>query len=312
MSDQDRPVADASAVPAEGASQPRPRSVAVIPVRGHAALLDGALAALSAQTVAPDQIVVVDDSPEPVLDLAAPVTVVHSGGLGPYGARNTGVAAAADAEVVLFLDARSRPRPQWVERTLASFEEPEVGLVGSDTLVLGGPSLAERASEFQQFSRLDKYVADPFFLPYLPTCNLAVRRSDFDAVGGFSGVRSGGDADLCWRLQVTTGHRLDVVQEVLMEWVPRNEARQLLEQNYRYGKSHHGLRREWASEGLEVVPPLPAWRLAARTGKAVLRFGAALPRGGSARAERFVALAGACFDWGYWTAHHRDQPVRPG
>ena len=295
--------------PAASPAHRRPRSAAVIPVRGHAALLEGALAALAAQTVPVDEVVVVDDSPEPVLTLPAPVRVVHSAGAGPYAARNLGV-AATDAEVVLFLDARSRPRPDWVRRTLERFADEGVGIVGSDTLVRGGNSLAERASEVQQFSRLDKYVAKPFFLPYLPTCNLAVRRSDFDAVDGFSTVRSGGDADLCWRLQVATGHRLDVVPDVLMEWVPRDEARQLLEQNYRYGKSHHGLRRDWSDRGLDVVPPLPAWRLLVRTGRAVLRFGAALPRGGRAPAERFVALAGACYDWGYWTAHRRGRAQR--
>lgn len=293
----------AAAAPAPGGTR-RLRTAAVLPVRGHAALLDGALAALAAQTTPLDEIVVVDDSPTPVLQLDGSVRVVHSAAAGPYAARNLGV-AATDADVVFFLDARSRPRPDWVRRTLERFADGEVGIVGSDTLVLGGSSLAERASEVQQFSRLDKYVEKPFFLPYLPTCNLAVRRADFDAVQGFSTVRSGGDADLCWRVQVATGHRLDVVPDVLMEWVPRDEARQLLEQNYRYGKSHHGLRSDWSGRGLDVVPPLPAWRLAARTGKAVLRFGAAVPRGRDAQAERFVALAGACFDWGYRNAYRR-------
>ncbi|MEW1958809.1 glycosyltransferase [Kineococcus sp. NPDC059986] len=280
------------------------RTAAVLPVRGHGAMLDAVMACLRAQSVTLDEVVVVDDAPVPTLGPVEGATVVPSHGAGPYAARNVGV-AATDADVVFFLDARSRPRPEWVERTLERFADAQVGIVGSDTLVRGGTSLAERASEVQQFSRLDKYVANPFFLPYLPTCNLAVRRSDFDAVDGFSSVRSGGDADLCWRLQRTTGHRLDVVPDVLMEWVPRDAARQLLEQNYRYGKSHHGLRRDWSGRGLDVVPPLPGWRLAARTGRAVLRFGAAVPRGRDAQAEQFVALAGVCFDWGYWRAHRR-------
>ncbi|WP_432547375.1 glycosyltransferase family 2 protein [Kineococcus sp. SYSU DK004] len=280
----------------------RLRTAAVVPVRGHAALLDGALEALRAQTLPLDEVVVVDDDPQPSLRLPAPVRVVTSRGAGPYAARNLGV-AATDADVVLFLDARSRPRPRWVERTVAAFADPGTGLVGSDTLVRGGSSLAERASEVQQFASLDKYVRAPFFLPYLPTCNLAVRREDFTAVGGFSTVRSGGDADLCWRVQRATGHRMAVVEEVLMEWVPRTRWRDLLEQNYRYGRSHHALRVDWSDRGLDVREPLPPWRLLARTAKAGLRYGAAVPRGADARAQRFVALAGSCFDWGYWSAH---------
>ena len=42
--------------------------------------------------------------------------------------------------------------------------------------------------------------------PYAQTANLAVRRAAFEAVGGWPDpVRSGGDADLCWRL---AGRRL--------------------------------------------------------------------------------------------------------
>jgi len=281
--------------------EPRPRTAAILPVRGHAALLDGALAALAAQTVPVDEIIVVDDDPSPSLRLAPPARVVPSGGIGPYRARNLGV-SSTEADVLLFLDARSRPRPDWVQRTVAEFSDRDTGIVGSDTLVRGGPSLAERASQVQQFSRLDKYVAAPFFLPYLPTCNLAVRRVDFDAVGGFSQVRSGGDADLCWRIQSQTGHRLAVVEDVLMEWVPRSDARQLLEQNYRYGKSHFALRREWADRGLQMTRPLPTWRLVVRTAKALARFGVAVPRGRDSQAAEFTALAGACFDWGYRNA----------
>lgn len=295
---------------AEPAGSAGLRTAAVLPVRGHGAMLDAVMSCLRDQQVPLDEVVVVDDAPVPTLAPVEGARVVPSHGAGPYAARNIGVAASG-ADVVFFLDARSRPRPDWVSRTVERFADDEVGIVGSDTLVRGGISLAERASEVQQFSRLDKYVTAPFFLPYLPTCNLAVRRSDFDAVDGFSTVRSGGDADLCWRLQVATGHRLDVIPDVLMEWVPRDAARQLLEQNYRYGKSHHGLRRNWSGRGLDVVAPLPAWRLAARTGRAVMRFGAALPRGRDAQAQQFVALAGVCFDWGYWNAHRRDRSETP-
>nr|WP_276610697.1 glycosyltransferase [Kineococcus siccus] len=280
------------------------RTAAVLPVRGHLDLLAAVLEGLRQQETALDEIVVVDDSPTPVIPPTPGVTVVHSGGAGPYAARNAGVAASA-ADVVFFLDARSRPTPGWVGGLLAQFADPQVGIAGSQTRVLGGESLAARASEVQQFAALDKYLANPFFLPYLPTCNLAVRRADFDAVGGFSTVRSGGDADLCWRVQQATGHVLAADERVLLEWVPRTDWRELLEQNFRYGGSHHALRVRWADRGLRMAEPLPTPRLVVRSGRAVVRLAAAAPRGRTALAQQFVAVAGACFDWGYWRAHRR-------
>lgn len=279
-------------------------TAAIIPIRGHASLLDGVLLALTQQTKPLDEIIVVDDAPTATLKAGAGTSVVSSGGVGPYAARNVGVAAST-ADVVFFLDARSRPRSDWVARTVERFADPSVGIVGSETVVRGGPTLAAKAAEVQQFSNLDKYITAPFFLPYLPTCNLAVRRTDFESVSGFSTVRSGGDADLCWRIQRSTGHRLEAIADVLMEWVPRDRARELLEQNYRYGKSHHGLRAEWADRGLTVTEPLPLWRLLARTTRAVVSSGGALVTDRDNLPHNVVRMAGVCYDWGYWTAYRK-------
>lgn len=287
-----------------GAGARRLRTAAVLPIRGHASLLDGVLDSLAHQTASLDEIIVVDDGPTPTLTPRSGTRVVSSGGVGPYAARNLGVASSS-ADVVFFLDARSRPRPDWVARSVRAFDDEGVGIVGSETIVRGGATIAAKAAEVQQFSNLDKYIAAPFFLPYLPTCNLAVRREDFDAVDGFSSVRSGGDADLCWRIQRATGHRLEAITDVLMEWVPRDRARELLEQNYRYGKSHHGLRVEWSDRGLPVVEPLPLWRLLARTGRSVVSSVGALVTDRGQLPSKVVRMAGVCYDWGYWRAHLR-------
>ncbi|WP_345713648.1 glycosyltransferase, partial [Kineococcus glutinatus] len=259
-----------------------PAAAAVVPVRGHGQLLTGCLRALAAQTAGELRVVVVDDSPDGSLVLPpgtapAGTTVLRSGGRGPYAARNL-AAGALDVDVLLFLDARSRPHPGWARALLGLFEDPAVALGGSDVRVCGGPSLAAAASELQQFARLRNYVAANHFMPYLPTCNLAVRRSDFTAVGGFRDVRSGGDADLCWRVLSRPDRRLATVEEVLMDWLPRTSVVELVEQHYRYGRSTFELRRSWQGRGAAVPRPLPYWRLVRRTGWLGVRAGAAWAR----------------------------------
>ena len=68
-------------------------------------------------------------------------------------------------------------------------------MVGSEVIVQGGRGWGARASAHQQIFRLDGYVARPGSNPYLPNCNMAVRRADLEAVGDHPGLRSGGDAD---------------------------------------------------------------------------------------------------------------------
>lgn len=246
-------------------------------MRDHSSLLAGCLDALRHQQRPVDDLVVVDDSPEGALSPLQGARVLQSRGTGPYAARNVGWRATS-ADVVLFLDARSRPKPNWSSRLMEVFEDPSVAISGSEVRVRGGASLGARAGERHQFFELHKYLSHGMWWPYLPTCNLAVRRQDLEAVGGFSAVRSGGDADLCWRILQHPGRRLEAVHETLMEWVPRDRVRDYIEQNYRYGKGHYALRRSWASVGAPAPMTEPHLHLLRRTAGITLRLGRAAAR----------------------------------
>ena len=95
---------------------------------------------------------------------------------------------------------------------------------------------------------LVNYLDVPGQLDYFPTCNLGVSRTAFEAVGGFASVRSGGDADLCWRIQRSGHGRLAADRRVLMSWQPRSSLRQLVEQTFRYGKGHSTLLASYAPQ----------------------------------------------------------------
>jgi glycosyltransferase involved in cell wall biosynthesis len=213
--------------------------------------LDGCLDAIRSQGV--DEMIVVDDSPGGTLPDVEGARVLRSGGNGPYAARNVGW-RAAEGEVILFVDVRSRPRPEWARTLTSLFEDASVALAGSDVVIRDGETLGARVSERQQFYKLEKYTTDAWFRPYLPTCNLAARRTDVEAVDGCQEIRSGADADFCWRVLDRPGRRLETVPETLMEWVPRTTLRGYLEQNYRYGSSQRELRRMWATRG--APPPV--------------------------------------------------------
>ncbi len=246
------------------------RTSVVLPVGERTPLLQGALDAIHAQESPIGEVIVVDDSSRGDLGHVEGARVLASGGRGPYAARNVGWRAAG-GELVFFLDVRSRPRPRWSRRVEAAFEDPDVGIVGTDVTILGGASLGARASERQQFYRLDKYNENAFFRPYSPTCNLATRRTDLEIVDGFQEIRTGADADLCWRILDLPGRRLEPIDEVLMDWVPRESLRGYLEQNVRYGRSHWALRHSWAHAGAPQSRPMPHLLLARRIAGVAVR-----------------------------------------
>jgi cellulose synthase/poly-beta-1,6-N-acetylglucosamine synthase-like glycosyltransferase len=250
----------------------------VLPVGDNSSLLEGCLEAIRAQQAPVSEVIVVDDSRRGELRGLGGVRVLRSGGRGPYAARNIGWRDAS-GELVFFLDVRSRPRPQWSRRLEGAFKDPDVAIVGSDVQILGGSSLGARASERQQFFQLEKYNENAFFRPYSPTCNLAARRSDLEKVSGFREIRSGADADLCWRILDLPGRRLEAIDEVLMEWVPRETLRGYFAQNLRYGRSHWALRQSWAHEGAPQSQPMSHLLLARRIAGVVVRGALAAARG---------------------------------
>lgn len=150
-----------------------------------------------------------------------------------YYARNAGADAAAN-EWLLFLDADTIPPADLID---GYFREPVDERCGA----VAGGVLAARG----QRARVARYAASRRYLsqaahmrdvhrPYGITANLLVRRSAWAEVGGFfEGLRSGGDQDLCWRLQ-DAGWGLVYREPAAVEHRHRERVVPLLRQMARY------------------------------------------------------------------------------
>jgi glycosyltransferase involved in cell wall biosynthesis len=212
----------------------------IIPVRNLAEQVGACLEPIRSQLGEDDRIVVVDDaSTDGTADAAkalgaSVITVTES--RGPYFARQV-AASASTADNLLFVDARCRALPGLLDRHRTLLGQPGVVLSCTEVSTLSGPTLAARIAHKQQPFSLAGKIGVNGRLDFFPTANLGVRRAAFAEVGGFREMRSGADADLCWRIQMAGLGTMKADPTVLMEWAPRSSIRDLIEQWNRYGKS---------------------------------------------------------------------------
>jgi glycosyltransferase involved in cell wall biosynthesis len=163
----------------------------IVPVRDRAELLEHQLTGFAAQTYRDFEVIVVDDastddSPVVAEHAAArgePVRLVRqTHPVGAVGARVAGVAVAR-GEILAFTDSDCRPQPEWLAALVAAIDQ------GAD--VVQGLTRPARPA-----GALERTVASHGDDGLYATCNVAYRRSAFDAVGGFD---TGADAVLGFR-----------------------------------------------------------------------------------------------------------------
>ena len=144
---------------------------------------------------------------EPMEAVGEGIMVIPSGPVGPPLKRDIG-AREAKGEIIAFIDDDAYPREDWLKNAVRDFSDDAVAAVG-------GPASTAPSDNFWQkaggevlagwmvggvhlYRMLPK---NPREVDDYPTCNLLVRGSTFEEVGGFdSPYWPGEDTVLCWKL----------------------------------------------------------------------------------------------------------------
>ncbi len=220
------------------AAPPSPEAAAqivsvIVPAFNAAGTLDDCLNALLSQTAPRSsyEIIVVDDGS---LDATAEVArrycdqgvrLVRQHNQGAAGARNTGVAHAL-GELLLFTDSDCAPQPDWIERMVAAFDNPEtVGAKGAYLTRQG--RLVARFVQIEYEDRYDR-MRDQERIDFIDTYSAGYRRDVFVRNGGFDvAVRFVEDQEFSFRLaekgyklvfvpaaQVSHQHDQDVIEYI--------------------------------------------------------------------------------------------------
>jgi glycosyltransferase involved in cell wall biosynthesis len=201
----------------------------IVPVRDNPAGIEALVARLAAQSLPLEQFeVVIGDDGSRRGSLAhfaqggSWVRVSHGGRHTSYAARNRAVAAARGS-VLAFCDSDCLPSEDWLERGLAALERTDVA-AGEVRFFVTRPPNVWALLTVDMFLDQARNVQ----LARAVTANLFLRRSLFDAVGGFDeSLPSGGDYDFVRRC-VAHGLHLSYAADAVVEHPAINHGRTFL------------------------------------------------------------------------------------
>ncbi len=258
--------AGASALPSS--EEALPSVSVVIPTLDRAGELEDCLRALDELDYPRERldVIVVDDgsaAPAAVAAVAArhrARLLVNDRNRGPAYSRNRGVCAAA-GQIVAFIDSDCVAKPRWLLDLAPYFAWAAVGAVGGRTIGYYTESPLDRYEEVSSpldmgsRLRIEGRGTDTF---YVPTCNLLVRKSAFEQVGGLrDDLQVGEDVDLCWRLRAS-GYNLVYAPEGIVRHKHRDHLVGMLRRRADYGTSEATLHRLHPAKRKRLpLPPAP-------------------------------------------------------
>ena len=292
----------------------RPSVDVVIPFAGSDAALDALIETMSLVDLGPaDTMTIVDNGPpdperRPRTFGERRRVIVETRLPSSYYARNQG-AAGGTGEWLVFLDADVEPPADLLAKYFADpVAEGVAVLAGGVTDEPDGRTgwrhAASRYADLTaSMSQANTMASDDW--AYAQTANAAVRRTAFEDADGFvTIIRSGGDADLCFRLR-NAGWELEAREEAGVVHHNRPTLRKMLRQRARHGSGARWLNRFYPG----AFPPhrspgAVVWSLR-QVGRGLL----ALVRGDTDRS--LLLVVGTLTHWAFEAGRLFPNDVRP-
>jgi glycosyltransferase involved in cell wall biosynthesis len=191
-------------------------------------------------------IVVNDGSTDATGNIAAdyPVRLIATENRGLSNARNTGLEAAT-GDIVAYLDSDAFPDVHWLKYLASAFSDADYAGIGGPNLAPPGLGLVADCFDNAPGGPVHVLLSDRE-AEHIPGCNMAFRRADLIAIGGFDPALrvAGDDVDVCWRLQAR-GRRLGFSPAAIVWHHRRTTLRSYWKQQCGYGRAEALLERKW-------------------------------------------------------------------
>jgi len=227
----------------------RPAVDVVVPFRGSGAELERLAERLSTLALRLGDTVTVADNRATAVDAQRGALRILAAGerQTSYHARNRG-AAAGGAPWLVFIDADVLAPADLLDRYFAPAPDDRTGVLAGAVIDEQPPgedrAAAVRYAWLKASMSQEVTLADAQWA-FAQTANAAVGREAFAQVGGFeAGIRSGGDADLCFRLRAA-GWGLERREQAAVVHRNRATLARMLAQRARHGAGAAWLARRW-------------------------------------------------------------------
>ena len=170
--------------------------------------------------------------------------VISTVNAGLSSARNVALGAAT-GEIVAYIDDDAVPDPHWLHYLAATFSQSDFAMVGGPNVVPPDCNKVADCVDNAPGGPIHVLITDEE-AEHLPGCNMAIRKSCLEAVGGFDPQFrvAGDDVDMCWRLQ-QHGWRLGFSPAAVVLHHRRDSVRAYWKQQLGYGKAEALLVKKW-------------------------------------------------------------------
>jgi len=167
--------------------------------------------------------------------------VIPSGALGPSEKRDLAL-KYAQGEILAFIDDDAYPAREWLRNASKYFDDPEVAAVGGPAVTPDNDGFMQKASGYVLSSFMGGGSYTFRYIPGevrevddYPTCNLLVRKSIMEKLGGFDNkFWPGEDTILCLEITKKEGKKIIYAPDVLVYHHRRTLFRQHLRQIWSY------------------------------------------------------------------------------
>ncbi len=193
------------------------------------------------------EVIVVDDgSYDGTAEIASEfdVRLIRTENRGLSSARNTGMQAAT-GEIIAYLDDDAIPEVHWLTQLSRAFRTSRHAAIGGPNIAPANGGLVAECVARSPGGPVHVLLTDEV-AEHLPGCNLAVRKSALEAIGGFDEKFriAGDDVDVCWRLQ-EQGWTLGFAPGAMVWHHRRNSLEAYWKQQKNYGRAEAMLERKW-------------------------------------------------------------------
>ena len=193
-----------------------------------------------------ETIVVDDGSTDTTAAIAAEYDcrVISTPNAGLSGARNVAM-RAADGEIIAYIDDDAIPDPHWLQYLVRNFSDADVAMVGGPNITPPNSNAVAECVHHAPGGPTHVLLTD-VIAEHLPGCNMAIRKSCLETIGGFDPRFrvAGDDVDVCWRLQ-QHGWKLLFSPGAMVLHQRRDSVRSYWKQQVGYGRAEGLLAQKW-------------------------------------------------------------------